>query len=184
MVERLGKQDWIDAGLEALAGGGIGAVRVERLAEELSVTKGSFYWHFTDRATLHEALLETWRRRATENVIVKVQEFEGDAKARLRLLFTIVLESDGRLDMAIRAWAVKDSAALAALKHIDKCRVAYLESLFCQLGFTPTQATARAWFIYNALIGHFAMGVPFKAQGQGARQFESIFEMLVGGRAR
>ena len=46
MSKRLGKTEWIDAGLKALARDGVDAVRVERLAERLCVTKGSFYWHF------------------------------------------------------------------------------------------------------------------------------------------
>jgi glycosyltransferase involved in cell wall biosynthesis len=38
---------------------------VEPLAKDLGVTKGSFYWHFRDRADLLEAMLEEWRRRVS-----------------------------------------------------------------------------------------------------------------------
>ena len=51
---------WTDAALEALAGGGIAAVRVEPLAKTLGVTKGSFYWHFADRRALLDAMLARW----------------------------------------------------------------------------------------------------------------------------
>lgn len=50
---------WIDAALDAMAEGGLGAVRVEALARTLGVTKGGFYWHFTDR----QALLDEMTRR-------------------------------------------------------------------------------------------------------------------------
>lgn len=40
---RRSKQDWIDVATRAVARAGIGAVRVEALARELGVTKGSFY---------------------------------------------------------------------------------------------------------------------------------------------
>ena len=37
------RDDWISAALAALAEGGIEAVKVERLAARLGVSKGSFY---------------------------------------------------------------------------------------------------------------------------------------------
>lgn len=65
-------------------------MRVERLAATLHVTKGSFYWHFKDRRSLLEALLETWRTRATNAIIDEVEAKGGDAVAKLRALSTIV----------------------------------------------------------------------------------------------
>ena len=100
MSRRLGKQEWINAGLVALAAHGADAVRVERLAETLHVTKGSFYWHFKDRNELLQALLEAWQSRATRAIIDAVETRGGDARARLTTLFTIVAESDGRLGEA------------------------------------------------------------------------------------
>ncbi|MDH3596293.1 MAG: TetR/AcrR family transcriptional regulator [Rhodospirillales bacterium] len=179
MSKRLGKREWIDAGLKALAAQGVDAVRVEVLAKALGVTKGSFYWHFKNRNALLEAVLDAWKARATNDVIAQVEERNGDARARLRSLFTIVLESDGRLDREIRAWAAKDSAALAAIEHIDRRRLAYLESLFLGLDFTPIEAAARARLVYHALIGQFTMGLPAKPQSRPSKQFEIIFEMLV-----
>ena len=44
----------------ALLNGGPSAVRVEILARELRVSKGSFYWHFKNRKALMEALLREW----------------------------------------------------------------------------------------------------------------------------
>lgn len=46
------KADWVAAGLSALTAGGIEAVRVERLAVILGVSKGPFYWRFKNRGEL------------------------------------------------------------------------------------------------------------------------------------
>jgi AcrR family transcriptional regulator len=54
---RTPRSRWIDAGLDALAMGGPGAVRIEPLAQALGVTKGGFYWHFDDRGALLEELI-------------------------------------------------------------------------------------------------------------------------------
>src|SRR3954449_5662571 len=57
---RLDAEAWIAAAFDALAEGGVDAVRVEPLAKALGITKGSFYWHFADRRTLLDAMLNTW----------------------------------------------------------------------------------------------------------------------------
>src|SRR5438552_6826315 len=57
---RLDAEAWIAAAFDALAAGGIDAVRVEPLAKALDITKGSFYWHFADRRALHDAMLAAW----------------------------------------------------------------------------------------------------------------------------
>lgn len=45
MKDSLDRSVWVAAGLTTLAAKGLDAVRVERLAADLKVTKGSFYWH-------------------------------------------------------------------------------------------------------------------------------------------
>jgi AcrR family transcriptional regulator len=60
LIRQFGREDWIAAGLAALAGGGAAAFRVERVAREMGVTKGSFYWHFRDRAAWRDAVLAYW----------------------------------------------------------------------------------------------------------------------------
>lgn len=60
MVRHLGREDWVLAGLEALAAGGPAALKVEATARRLGVSKGSFYWHFRHRADWRDALLGYW----------------------------------------------------------------------------------------------------------------------------
>ena len=62
-VARLDAEAWIAAAFDALAEGGIDAVRVEPLAKALGITKGSFYWHFADRRALLDAMLTVLGRR-------------------------------------------------------------------------------------------------------------------------
>ena len=76
---------WIEAGLRALAaGGGPDAVRVETLAKSLGVTRGGFYGQFKDRGALLEAMLDTWERAATDEVLEQVERRGGDARAKVR----------------------------------------------------------------------------------------------------
>jgi AcrR family transcriptional regulator len=57
---RLSVDDWIQAGFAILAEEGIKALKIDRLCRRLSVTKGSFYWHFTDIAGYRAALVQAW----------------------------------------------------------------------------------------------------------------------------
>ena len=177
MSARLDKSDWIKAGLSTLAAAGSDAVRVERLANDLGVTKGSFYWHFKDRQALLEVMLQHWKTVATQAVINEVEARGGDSKVRLRTLFEIVMQSDGRLELAIRAWAAIDKAVAKAVKSIDRKRIGYTEQLFQELGFSPPEATARARFAYHALIGQYALGGG-KAPAPKSREFDAVFAML------
>ncbi len=179
MTDRLGQQDWVVAGLRALAADGVEGVRVERLAATLRVTKGSFYWHFSDRGALLAAMLEAWKVRATGDVISQVDAGGGDAQARLHRLLGIVFATDGRLEQQIRAWAAHDAMARAAQDGSDRLRTAYVVALFGELGFERAEAQARAQFAYQALIGHYAMGGLGRGSARAKRQLDLVFAMLV-----
>jgi AcrR family transcriptional regulator len=64
-TRRLTREVWIGAALNILATEAVDEVAVERLAEQLGVTKGSFYWHFRDRAKLITAALRHWALKRT-----------------------------------------------------------------------------------------------------------------------
>ena len=57
----LSPEDWTRAATEVLVDQGIDHVRVDVLAGQLGVTRGSFYWHFRDREALLRSVLQTWR---------------------------------------------------------------------------------------------------------------------------
>ena len=81
---RTSREQWVEQGLRALAAGGPDAVRVEVLAKALGVTKGGFYGAFADRDALLEAMLDTWERESTDEVLERVERAGGDAAARIR----------------------------------------------------------------------------------------------------
>lgn len=175
---RLGEKEWIDAGLRVIAERGVEAVRVERLAEDLNVTKGSFYWHFKDRAALLERLLEEWSARTTSDVIEQLNTQAGDARSRLEGLLLISFKSQGRLERGIRAWAAQDAMAQKALEKIDQRRVAYLTSLLSELGLPRAESKVRARFAYHAMVGRFMAGAPPDKGARLAEHTDIIVSML------
>src|SRR5689334_20080227 len=81
---RTPRSTWIDAGLAALAAGGPDAVRVDLLAKSLAVTRGGFYHHFAGRQAFLDALLDAWEHASTDEVLKRVEEEGGDARAKVR----------------------------------------------------------------------------------------------------
>lgn len=114
MLQRRGKQpvrggrasrdDWTAAALTALTERGVKAVAVEPLAAVLGATKGSFYWHFSDRAELLGATLDLWEHVATPAVVARLTEIDEPTE-RLRVLFGMTFGSsaNGRVDVALMA---------------------------------------------------------------------------------
>lgn len=153
---RTPRKDWIEAGLKALARGGPEAVRVEPLARELGATKGSFYWHFDDRAALLGALLDDWERSAVDDVIARVDARGGDARDRLRRLFALARARRDlpAVELAIRDWARRDAAVARRLKRLDNRRLAYMRTLFAAFTDDDADAEVRSTLAFALFVGH------------------------------
>lgn len=152
--ERLDAEAWVDAALLELGAAGIDGVRVEVLAKRLSVTKGSFYWHFKDRDALLVAMLNLWRRRATLALIERLESGNASAEERLRRLLQLPLlgqrsASAADLELSIRLWGRRDERAEAALMEVDELRLRYIGRLLQELGMSKEEAAARAILSYS-----------------------------------
>ena len=166
---------WIQAGLRALADGGPGAVRIDRLATSLGVTRGSFYGHFTDRQALLEAILDTWERAATDDVLDRVEQRGGDPRARLRRAGALTF-SPGLMptELAIRDWARRDPAVADRLRRVDNRRMDYLRTLFRAICDDQETAEARCVLAFTLAIGHH-----FLAADHGPRTRADALDLAV-----
>jgi AcrR family transcriptional regulator len=161
MAEKSAKSagDWVNAAFLVLAKKGAAAVRVEPLAKQLRVTKGSFYWHFKDRADLLAQILTEWERRATSQVIALVDEKGGSPRERLQHLMVITATHPqaAPIEQAIRAWGAQERSVRNALERVDQRRIAYVRDLLVASGVKGTTALHRSKLMYLALIGEYAV---------------------------
>ena len=151
---QFGPDDWIRAAHRILESRGIDAVRVEVLAKEMSVTKGSFYWHFRDRPDLLQRMLTAWRDAATEQIIHRFESRELSARELIRDLLSLPFRGESAkqaaaIELAIRAWARRDEAARAVLDEVDKKRLTYIAECFRALGFSAAESKSRAFALYS-----------------------------------
>lgn len=152
MNERLTKSDWIDQGLRTLAQDGASALKVGAMATKLSVSRGSFYWHFRDIAAFRSQLLEVVQERTTNQVI---REIEAGALGpdRLKYLIERAFAVKPSLDRALRAWAAEDPDVAVVVATADADKVAYIAKLLVAAGVDKQRASDRAAFLLWAYLG-------------------------------
>lgn len=151
---RLSAQDWIAAALREIAEHGVSGVAVEPLATSLGATKGSFYWHFRNRQALVEAALAWWENWGTNEVIAQIDTI-ADPAERLRALIGLVVEYSrrDRIELGLLSSA-GDPAVEPVLARVTSRRIAYVTSIFRDLGFTEQTAQRRAATAVSVYLGH------------------------------
>lgn len=164
---KLTRDDWLDAAFNAVAEGGFDAARVLALADTLGVTRGSFYWHFTDHADLMSALLERWRQHELAAEEALRNGSLADPKADLDRLLEGALTHAGtdlkntRFELALRGKGRRDVAVARMLEEIDQVRLKLFESKFLRLTGDAHAARDLSALFYVAVVGaHQALARP------------------------
>lgn len=157
--DRLTRSAWLDHGLRTLARQGANALKVGFLAQGLNVSRGSFYWHFSDIDDFRMQLLQLWQERATDQVIEEIDS-ELVGPARLTRLMKLAFYEDRSLDRAFRSWASVDDAVAKIVASVDARRIAYLAKLLVESGVETRRTLPRAEFLYWAYIGQSSVMDP------------------------
>jgi AcrR family transcriptional regulator len=149
----LSKLEWTEAALTALARDGLAGVAVEPLARRLGATKGSFYWHFADRAELVAATLELWERRATTDTIERIEAI-ADPRERLTALAAgaYARAAAGNAYAALLA-ATSDPLVGQVLTRVTHAHLAFLQRLYGDLGLDEQEAHRYARLAYALYLG-------------------------------
>lgn len=149
----LGAADWVAAALEAIRKDGIEAVAVEPLARKLRVTKGSFYWHFTDRDAWLTAALRRWEELETEAIIAGLACVD-DPGERLKLLLMDITDPSRDYGVELALFRAGDHRLVRpVLRRVVARRMAYVEECYRALGLTGAEARRRAFLAYTAYVG-------------------------------
>ncbi|RZS32396.1 TetR family transcriptional regulator [Herbihabitans rhizosphaerae] len=155
---RTPREMWVEAGLRALADGGVDAVRVEALAKALGVTKGGFYGYFADRGALLTEMLDTWERESVDDVFERIEQEGGDALDKVRLAGQLTFSNDRLfpIDLAVRDWARRDEEVAERLRRVDNSRMRLLRDAISTFCPDPDEVEARSLLAFCMAIGsHF-----------------------------
>jgi AcrR family transcriptional regulator len=174
--------DWVRAATQVLVDHGIDHVRVDVLAGELNVTRGSFYWHFRDREDLLRRVLQAWREESTVQLTKRLEVARSDPRELLADVISLPFRGRAavraaRIELAIRAWARRDPMAQQALDEADSSRIGYHEALFRALGFAPDEAAHRAFLLYGYEVAESLMPRQGSAAARDARR-RSVLQLV------
>jgi AcrR family transcriptional regulator len=168
-LRSLSRKIWIYRALQKLTDEGIDKVSIAALARDLSVTKGSFYWHFKDRADLLQAMLEHWEKTGSEVVFKEVDRIGGDGELRLKHMSSIIFKRYGdqlNLELALRDWGRKDPKIWGIIAREDERRMDYMRELFGEIYEDPKIAEAKAWLLFSFYVGEIIIAAPIKEQNR------------------
>jgi AcrR family transcriptional regulator len=178
-TSRLSVDDWVQAALELLAEEGPGGVKIDRLCLRLGVTKGSFYWHFTDLHGFLTAVAERWGegRDARRETFAELEAVEPRERLH-RMVDALNDPREWALERAVREWARTDDSVAERVAASDRWVFQAIRKTFVELGFDAADADIRAKTLFYAGVGFIYAG----PQGQrgGRRQRERLLEILAG----
>ena len=153
-TSRLTVEDWVQAGFAILAEEGIKALKIDRLCGRLAVTKGSFYWHFTDIAGYRAALIEAWGELRDEDRRHFGEMAHMPPRERLSEMMSSLLGTrHWKLERAMREWARTDEAVAASVRAADQRILDAVRRAFLDYGFDTEDADLRANATFAAGIG-------------------------------
>jgi AcrR family transcriptional regulator len=158
---RLSRDDWLDEAFKAVVEGGFDNVKVLSLAEKLKVTRGSFYWHFTDHADLIGSLLMRWKLAQLDLDAKLKSQQSGDALKDLDFVVDAAFLQAGselenlRFEQHLRAFSHHHEEAAQLLVEVDANRMDLFQSKFLVLVKDANKARDLAALLYLAIAGGF-----------------------------
>lgn len=148
----ISKKDWVLVACDILVESGSDGLTIEALAGRLGVTKGSFYHHFKNYDGFKRAFLEAYEEFGTSYVIEQAETTES-AYSKMEVVLEATLTEPREVEVALRAWALRDSLVMEYQQRIDARRLDYIRQLYRQLVADEAKANRLAQLIYIAYVG-------------------------------
>ncbi|UCH48809.1 MAG: TetR/AcrR family transcriptional regulator [Betaproteobacteria bacterium] len=177
-AQRLTREEWLSRALHALAKQGERVLTIDTLTRQLGVSRGSFYWHFKDRADFVSQLAEYWFTTHTQIAAEQLANIKGNAEDRLlALMEKIIVGKLARYDFAVRAWAKHDPAASRIVRKADQFRIDYVRSLFAEIGFKGEELDmrTRAFVVYFSLESGLFIGQSKQSRVKQLKRLHAFF---------
>lgn len=164
-----------------LAERGLEGLAIEPLARRLGVTKGSFYWHFSDRKALLKAALTTWESADAHNLSVLL---ENRLPAREKLIQFFHTSSRPHLTHQVYSALLaapqnrnRDAWLNAVLQRVDEHRIQQISQAFAELD--PQRGAFQARLAYYAYVGFLQLQGRGLAPQPDTPEFERYLEHLI-----
>lgn len=167
LIAKTAPELWLQTARSILIREGIQAVKIDRLANELSVTRGGFYHHFKNRSDFLKIMAEDWLKRSHFLPNLPTPITAKEASAFMQALVDRIIdetEYDPRFDGAMRDWARTSTMVEKAVRQKDASRLKRLQQVFTALGYEEDEAMIRARIFYFHQIGYYTLDLREKAE--------------------
>ncbi|MFI5714892.1 TetR/AcrR family transcriptional regulator [Nocardia sp. NPDC051750] len=174
---RLSYDDWVDGALNLLSREGVGAVKIQRLCQELGVTKGSFYWHFDDIEQLMAAMADRWSSVQSDTVRELGAFAAIPVEERIEKMAAMLVDQRHWIvETTVREWSRINPKVAAAVRNLDQRVFETVKGTMLDLGFDENQARLRAGAMVYIGIGliHGRDNLPTPSTAQ----VSSVIELL------
>jgi len=150
----LNPSDWEVATLNVIAHQGVSAVAVENIAKDLGVTKGSFYWHFSNRKDLIVTALKRWQKDDREMIKEKVLSIL-EAQERLKAWFSLSAEPlQSHLIYATLLADRQHDFVAKVMKEVTLERLNFLQQSYQGIGYDESRSKQQALLSYSVYVGY------------------------------
>lgn len=148
-----GKNPWLDQGFKLLKTSGAAGLTIENLTRGLNRTKGAFYHHFKNREDYSRKLLELWEERQANEIIRISKQHTTFQEINQTLVDLSEKAMDPVIEVAVRAWALRDPLAREFQERIDRQRMGFLQEMFSLTTPDKRDADLFAMIRYCFYIG-------------------------------
>ena len=134
----LSREKWLELAIDAMSRECKSKFSLDSLLKAMPVSKGSFYWHFENRAEFLSALVEYWDRHDTRSVVEAIEALPQSTSAADKLweLMGIVYEMNyARYDLLIRSLTLEFPELQKDVASVDQNRYDIVRQLFADMGF-------------------------------------------------
>ncbi|GAA1461952.1 TetR/AcrR family transcriptional regulator [Williamsia maris] len=176
---RLTADDWIAAAFDLLTSDGVAAVKVVTLCQRLKVTKGSFYWHFTDINALFEAMAGAWTDESDSYLRGLTELGTAPPAERIeQMTKRLVDHRTWARESAVREWARSNPTVATAVAALDNRIFEVVQDTLVELGLGAADARIRAGLLVYAGIGFVESrgSLPTPTPDQIHKMIEIIFD--------
>lgn len=152
------REQWLAAGLDALAKRGVDGLQVGFLAKSLDISRSGFYWHFGSRKEYLKELQSYWAQTYTHGIAAAVGQLRSGPRQRLAEIPRMI----GRLGASERdppmwVWANADKSVRKTVDHVRDVRMNFVRELIRECGFEGADLEVRtrlfvAYFSWDGVM--------------------------------
>jgi AcrR family transcriptional regulator len=179
---RRSKQDFINEAFELIAEAGTAEVlTIDSLCLRLGVSKGSFYWHFKNRDSLIEALVEAWSGNFHLAIhdALEAQTADNGRTVIEEISYFWLSSNISTLDQIMRHWAQHDARVYDAVCRADELLLGFLKNNIKAMGFAEDEAYRRARIMMAIGIAEPMLRHLPRADA-GSKEMEWILSSVLG----